>query len=170
MCTKRHALECSKTPKLETIQVPFDIQIDHYIIVYPHCNIIQPKLANYSLLAKFSSMPVLLLALELGMDFIVLRSCKNNSNKEDYVSETKCDLQSLKYLMSGLFQKKFANLESNKENEQTITTSNNMGGFTSNMLKERSYIHKVDLPYKHKQNQPIILEVRLVVTLIENSN
>lgn len=162
MCTKRHALECSKTPKLGTIQVPFNIRIDQYIIVYPHCNIIQPTLANYSPLLKFSSMSVLLPALKLRMDFIVLRSCKNNSNKEDYVPETKCDLRSLKYLMSGLFQKKFANLEHNKGNKQTTTTSN--------MLKERSYIHKVNLLYKHGQNQPIILEVRLVVTLIENSN
>lgn len=39
------------------------------IIIYPHCNTIQQKSANYRLLAKSSSMPVLLLALELRMDF-----------------------------------------------------------------------------------------------------
>lgn len=45
-----------------------------------------------------------------------------------------------------------------------------MDGRTSNMLKERSYSHKVCLPYKHRHNQPVVLEVRLVVILNRSSN
>jgi hypothetical protein len=41
------------------------------------------------------------------MSFIFLKECQHN-NKEEYITETICDLQSLKHLLSGRLQKKFA--------------------------------------------------------------
>lgn len=37
-------------------------------------------------------------------------------------------------------------------------------------MERRSYSHKACLPYKHRQNQPVVLEVRLVVILNRSSN